>query len=305
MKNRKLYYFALIPCLIGIVIGSFFDFKINSTIFSKNNGFGIFFSAFAPMIGYSCLVIISGFIHRAAIKEKVIWIKICYFLLSIAGFVAMVIISAGHVSSVNAYDCPDWKWLWIIIEALIFGGIFYVGDYFGKQNEDKNIVYAAIIFSIFVIIDLVPATQIIKAIVSRPRFRITIDDSYGFQTTFTNWWEHFDGYDALKAQYEGTIPSFSEHFKSFPSAHASIAAILIIGLPFLCNIIPQFKNKETLMFIIGMLFTVLMAFTRLLVGAHYLTDVSFGVLIMIVLSIIANEINLKFFIKDNNAVKLD
>ena len=65
----------------------------------------------------------------------------------------------------------------------------------------------------------------------------------------------------------------------------------------------QLKGKETLTFIIGMVFTVLMAFSRMSVGAHYLTDVSFGALFMIVLCIVANEINLKFFLVEEDNVE--
>ena len=41
-----------------------------------------------------------------------------------------------------------------------------------------------------------------------------------------------------------------------------------------------------------------MAFSRMTVGAHYLSDVSFGAFLMITCCIAANEIILKYFIKD-------
>lgn len=303
MKNRKLYYIALLPWVIGVIVGSFFDYQINEAVFSKNNGFGIFFSAFAPILGYSVLAILCGYFHRFAIKEKVIWVKICYFLLSLGGMIALTIISAGHVTSVNAYDCPDWKWLWIIIEGIIFSGIFVIGDYYGKQNDDKKILYAALIFTGFVLLELVPIAQITKNLVRRPRFRICIPNDYGVQVSFANWWEPRNAeYEAL-ASSGFTIANLSEHFKSFPSGHTGIAGILIFGLPYLQFIIPKLKGKENLLFAIGMAFTALMAFTRMLVGAHYLTDISFGAIFMVVCSIIANEINLNFFLKEESNVK--
>lgn len=303
MKNRKLYYFALTPCLIGIIIGSFFDLKINSALFSKNNAFGIAFSAFAPIIGYAFLPILCGFFHRAAIKENTIWIKICYFLLSLGGMIATIIISAGHVTSINAYNCPEWKWLWIIIETIIYGGIFVIGDYFGKQNDNKKVHYAALILAAVIIIELVPIAQIVKNLVRRPRFRICIPNDYGIQVSFANWWEPRNAEYSAIAAGSVEIPSLSEHFKSFPSGHTSVAAISIFGWPFLCNIIPKLKGKENLMFGLGMGYTALMAFARILVGAHYLTDVSFGALIMVLCCMIANEINLKFFLIEENVVK--
>ena len=303
MKNRKLYYFALIPCLIGIVLGSFFDYTINNAIYSPNNGFGIFMSAFAPILGYAILAILCGLFHRAAIKEETMWLKIVFFLLSIGGMIPTILISAGHVTSVNAYNCPEYKWLWIIIEIVIYCGFFVLGDFFGKSNTSKPILWASLVFAGLVIIDLVPVGQIIKNLVRRPRFRICVDNSYGIQVSFINWWEPGNElYNSLVPTYESIIPSFSEHFKSFPSGHTGVAAILIFGLPFLSNIVPKLKDKENLLFAIGMAYTVLMGFSRMLIGAHYLSDVSFGALINIICMIIANEINLKFFLKEENVV---
>ena len=47
------------------------------------------------------------------------------------------------------------------------------------------------------------------------------------------------------------------------------------------------------MFIIGLAYTLIMAVSRMTMGAHYLSDVSMGALLTIVCCIIANEINIK------------
>ena len=55
----------------------------------------------------------------------------------------------------------------------------------------------------------------------------------------------------------------------------------------------QLKGKETLLFYIGFAWTLLMGFSRMLVGAHYLSDVCMGALIVTVVYYITNEIALK------------
>lgn len=304
MKNRKLYLIPLIIFTIGIIIGSFFDYQINSAVYVKYNAFGMGFAAFGPFFGYAFFVFFAGLVHRFAIKETKLWVKIELFVLSTFGIVASTYLSSGEVTSINGFNIPQWRWLIAIGLAILFIPFFIFGDKYGKKTDDKAILYAFLILVGFMVIDLVPIAQIIKNTMRRPRFRIIVDDSHGIQATFKNWWERFSDYASLK-EANPNVASFSEQFKSFPSGHTSVAAILLFGLPYLPLVIPKLKGKENLLFVIGFVYTLLMAFSRMTVGAHFLTDVSFGALFMTVCSIAANEINLKFFIKENNNVELN
>ena len=297
MKNRKLYYIALAPFVLGIIFGSIFDLEINRALYAPGNAFGLGFAAFAPWIGYGFLVLMCGFFHRFAVKEKNIWFKIGFFALSAAGLVVSVKLSADKVTSINGFNCPDWTWLWIIVVTILFIPLFFLGDKLGKKTDDKAILWAMVILVGFMLIELVPIAQVLKNVMRRPRYRVIADATFGNIVPFKRWWQPFSDYSTLKETFKD-YPSFSEQFKSFPSGHASVAALLIFGLPYLSLIIPKLKGKENLLFGIGLGFTILMAFSRMTVGAHYLSDVSFGAFIMIICCIAANEIILKYFIKD-------
>jgi membrane-associated phospholipid phosphatase len=52
----------------------------------------------------------------------------------------------------------------------------------------------------------------------------------------------------------------------------------------------KLKGKETMMFYIGFSWTLLMMFSRMLVGAHFLTDTCMGALIVVVVVYIGHEI---------------
>ena len=159
-----------------------------------------------------------------------------------------------------------------------------------------------VILAGFMLIELVPIAQVLKNVMRRPRYRIIAEQTFNdSRIYFFNWWQRFKDYNAVKSVH-GTAASFSEQFKSFPSGHASVAALLIFGLPYLSLIEPKLKGKENLLFGIGLGFTILMAFSRMTVGAHYLSDVSFGAFLMITCCIAANEIILKYFIKDKEKV---
>ncbi|MCR5309535.1 MAG: phosphatase PAP2 family protein [Bacilli bacterium] len=302
MKNRKFYYIAIAPFVLGIIFGSFFDLEINKALYAPNNAFGLGFAAFGPWIGYGFLVLLCGFFHRFAIKEKNIWLKIGFFLLSAAGLVVSVKLSADKVTSINGFNCPDWTWLWIIIVAILFIPLFILGDRYGKKTDDKAILWIMVILAGFMLIELVPIAQILKNVMRRPRYRVVAEELFNNNVIFMDWWKPYKKYATLKEQFAEGYPSFSEQFKSFPSGHASVAALLIFGLPYLTFIEPKLKGKENLLFGIGLGFTILMAFSRMTVGAHYLSDVSFGAFLMVICCIAANEIILKYFIKDKEKV---
>lgn len=304
MKNRKLYFIAITPFLLGVIFGSFFDYQINSALYAPGNAFGMGFAAFGPWFGYAFLVLMCGYIHRFAIREKNIWLKIGYFGLSTAGFGASTYLSAGKVTSINAWNCPEWTWLWIIVCLVLFTPLFFLGDRYGKKSEDKKVFFAMLILLCFMMIELIPIAQILKNTMRRPRYRVLAENLFQGKATFMNWWQPYTNYDVMKAKF-GTVESFSEQFKSFPSGHASVAALLVFGLPYLSLLEPKLKGKENLLFGIGLGFAVLMCLSRMTVGAHYLSDVSFGGLAMVTCCMIANEINLNCFLKEDKGVELN
>ena len=60
-------------------------------------------------------------------------------------------------------------------------------------------------------------------------------------------------------------------------------------LPFAAFFFPKLKGKEIVLFYIGAAWGFLMMFSRLLVGAHYLTDTCMGSLICMVAFYVVNE----------------
>ena len=188
MKNRKLYYIALAPFVLGIIFGSFFDLEINRALYAPGNAFGLGFAAFAPWFGYGFLVLLCGFFHRFAIKEKNIWLKIGFFALSAAGLVVSIKLSADKVTSINGFNCPDWTWLWIIVVTILFIPLFFLGDRYGKKTDDKAILWVMVILAGFMLIELVPIAQVLKNVMRRPRYRIIAGNTFGdSRIHFFNW----------------------------------------------------------------------------------------------------------------------
>ena len=77
--------------------------------------------------------------------------------------------------------------------------------------------------------------------------------------------------------------------KSFPSGHTAGA-----GMSYLMMLLPlctdRFKGKERLCFLLPFAYTSLVAFSRLVMGAHYLSDVAMGGAISFSLVLVALKI---------------
>ena len=85
-----------------------------------------------------------------------------------------------------------------------------------------------------------------------------------------------------------------EEFKSFPSGHTSVCAMTMFGVVLFPFITGKELKRQVLYFYIAMAYTLFVAFTRLLVGAHYLSDVGMGGLITLVCLYLYYEIILHY-----------
>lgn len=82
-------------------------------------------------------------------------------------------------------------------------------------------------------------------------------------------------FDLFVPWYKPSGIAESNEFKSFPSGHTASAAtsFLMMFLPFVSE---KLKDKKALCFIIPCIYTVTVAVTRMVLAAHFLSDVTVG-----------------------------
>ena len=103
---------------------------------------------------------------------------------------------------------------------------------------------------------------------------------------FYPWWRPCRDYQSL-------MESFSlsrEEFKSFPSGHTTYASLLLIPVCFMPLGNPKTEKLQIRLFWAVLAFVLLVGLARVLVGAHYVSDVSVGVLITLLSLLLANEL---------------
>lgn len=307
MKKRYhiLIVIGLFLCLF--IIGSINcnDLTINSNLYSKGNMFGIILAAFGMMPGYACFAFIAGALITNTIKNEGLpkWAKIILHIVAVGFFGFAVAYAGGEIISVNSFNCPDKWYIGYPISFVVMAGMAVWGYFVGKKNSNPKLWIIILVMGVSALMALGPGVKLIKSIFNRPRYRYVVSSG---MVEFHNWWEPCKNYKDYVGLSIGETLITKEEFKSFPSGHTGCAAVTLMFFSYLPLFLEKGKKQQVLFFYIGVAWTLLVAFSRMLIGAHYLTDISMGGMLTCVCFYIGNEILLKkgFFeeneIKENN-----
>ena len=287
MKKRFHFYIIGGVLLIGLLLGSFFDLQINTAIFNKTNIFGLIVSSFGMIPGYGCLALLGGALFAISSRNEKFnaWIKALFYVLSIAMYGICVYFLGKDVFSVNGFENPKIYWLGFVIMAVISAPISYFGYRLGKNVENPKMWIIILIMAAVIFVALVPGVTLFKSVMHRPRYRSGVFEGY---VSFHNWWEPCKEYKDIISSNPGVLTK--EEFKSFPSGHAGASMVGLITLSYLPLFNKKWMKYQVMLFYIAFGWALVVMFARLLVGAHFLSDVSFGALLTVVCFYIGNEI---------------
>ena len=130
--------------------------------------------------------------------------------------------------------------------------------------------------------------QVCKNLFHRPRYRLV---AMGYENIgFIPWYTPFKNSKELIE----SIGIAKGEFRSFPSGHAILSMSLVFILQFFAYFNDKLKSKRLLLGIIALLFAVIILFTRMILGAHYLSDVCAGAIISTLISLIYTIIQGRF-----------
>ncbi|MDO4604604.1 MAG: phosphatase PAP2 family protein [Helcococcus sp.] len=258
IKNKdKIMYLLLIYAIIGMMIGSFYDLSLNHKLYANGDLFPNFFKITGeiPMI---ILFSISSLNYLQYNKDLNHIFKTILFVSCIAFPAVSSTTILAYFGITNIY----YSAAIFILYMIVILTIIKTTKPFINENTLKYCL-----FIIYSIIAVVIIFNLMKNIWGRQRFfSIYYEQNYSL---FTNWW-HINGFPE------------SDAFRSFPSGHTASAATSLVLL-YLSDII-NIKNKfvKSLTIIFPIVFTISTQFARIMDGAHYLTDVSMGLIIAIV-----------------------
>lgn len=286
---RYLFYLTA-AFLVLMIVGSFFDLKISMALYpGHETELGQFFAAFGKLPAFqalSCAGVLL-FVRRNSFHSE--WG-------SMIGFcgAALTLFSVILCAYEAANDVPAMPFAVALLVSVFSAAVTgFAVTVFSREAPSKTIL-RFVLTLIFVAAASMLLVNIVKIPWSRARMRLiaqTFEEDY-----FTPWWH--PGNPAKKALLASGVDK--DEFRSFPSGHASCAAcgLLAALLPTLRR--SSAKRQSKLYLLIPCAWLLAVAFSRLWMGAHFLTDVAFGYALtlgMCVLGVYLFYFNNKFFSK--------
>lgn len=268
---------------VGVMtIATFFDLEISIAIGSATSFFGKFFADIGEFPSWITLPIAGVILYQAVNKDNkyCAWLKGVFLFVTLAGFLLLF-----RWINKRLFKDLEWEYLYICLFAVIGTWLSIVST----NHIDKQIMSKLVVFALFMLICVAISQGIVtllKAVWGRQRFRnlevgnIPLGSSKGF----TPWYLPAFFVPNV-ANYFPDMAGMSESgaFKSFPSGHTAAAGMsfCIVMLP---ELFDKFKNYKIWFYVAPTIYTVLVAVSRIVNRAHYLSDVtfSFGMMILIV-----------------------
>ena len=248
--------------LAMMVIGSVWDFPISQAVYNPGNPFGLFFAAFGEYPAALGFAAAGAMLLSVRSREK--WlvnvlqiIAGCWFVLSGAAMAAML--PKGYLNISTGLSVG----IGMFCTALTVWGVARLC----READRRTVIRVAAVFLLVIFADIL-LVNLIKIPWGRARMRLVAVDDRAF---FMPWWQ------PGKALRDTLVAAgvAAEEFKSFPSGHTANASSLML-LFLLPQLSPKLAGKQTALFLIGFFWTVLVAMSRIIMGAHYLTDTIVG-----------------------------
>ncbi len=249
--------------LIGLMaVGSVWDYPLSCAVYNEQNPFGIFFAAYGEYPATLGFVISGTMLAIGHSRSR----RLAGILQTAAGILlaAMGALMACFMPTLYlGIPAPA-----VTVIGLVCSGLAVFATARLCREVDRRLlrrIALAVFLIIFIEMILV---NLIKVPWGRARMRLVANDPRAY---FMPWWQ---AGGPLKAELTAAGVA-GEEFKSFPSGHTANATVMLLAglLPLLR---PQWAHRKHLLLGFGLVWTGLVAFSRIIMGAHYLTDTVVG-----------------------------
>ncbi len=233
---RKFNLFYIISSIVLFVFATFYDFQISSSLLNQNSIFGVIMAGYGIWPAIIGLMVYSFYINKVVNYLGYVVLIILYFISIYFAMHNGVNLNPYLVGIINIF-------IYIIPAYLFFIKYKDVEDF-----DEKILAVFLIVVLQYIVI------TIIKNLWLRPRMRLLMSSDY----KFLPWYQRGIILNGL---------SDIDLILSFPSGHTASAAT-ILSFFFFNN---SKKNQ-----IICVIWIILVALSRIIVGAHFLSDVVMG-----------------------------
>jgi membrane-associated phospholipid phosphatase len=269
---------AAVILLSLTVCGSIWDLQIAKALYigqsPSENIFGIIFSYIGILptfVGWSFLGASIFYLSKKQIENprKRRWLMAFAVLLFVLSF--FYFCNTIYLSNSNAFKVHFAVAYSIGITVICVAA--YLGYKLSEKSDDSELLSKVLTLAAVSLLTLLIISAT-KELMSRPRYRFVLAmDNFDY---FRNWWQSGR---AIKASLGAKI--VTDEFASLPSGHSAYSMFAIFIFPILADYVRAFKKFKPLLFALGFVWWALTAFSRLSIGAHYLTDVTIAGMVTI------------------------
>ena len=270
---------AIIAAILALCLltGSFFDYQISSALFNIGSMYGRFIEA-AGELPFELTASVAGIMLVRAVRpdsKASKWLAALGVLINV-GLLGYEIIGSLRVGGkLIAFQL-------VLTFVLVIAANLIVYRLTRKTSPDELTRWALMVLAVWAAQAII-LNVIVKPLWSRPRMRV-IEVTPGLN--FQPWWVigNPDKWSYIAA---GVI---KDGFKSFASGHTAHAAIglMLAGLP--AAVFTEKPSRRRVVFWVAAVVAALVAFGRIVIGAHFLTDVSCGFALVLALECLAAHI---------------
>lgn len=258
------------------VAGSLWDLSISQALYSPGNRLGTFLAAYGEIPAFLAWAS-SGTLF---FMGRNVWTVPVLRILQ--GFVGVVSVGVAFVGgTVIPLDYGDLSLFWTAPVALVLvGGVVATTWNLGREVDDAFVTRVAVVLFLVPFLEMI-IVGVVKIFWERPRMRM-LTETEG--AAFMSWWQ--PGYPQREMLLEQGV--LGEEFKSFPSGHTSNAATLML-LTAWAALSAKLRGRVSWLFWLGAAWAFLVAFSRITMGAHFLTDTvaGFSVTFLVLLAVYA------------------
>ncbi|MFU8793417.1 MAG: phosphatase PAP2 family protein [Acholeplasmataceae bacterium] len=254
--SRKFYLIALLILIALLALFALlpWDYTLSIAIYNSHSIWAEFFNMFGEVPLYGGFLLATTILFGSRNRLK----SFKYYVLSVLGVVFMLLFSVitpfmpiRYVFEFAEGGIPT---IWMVI-AIIIGLIIFSLMFFWTKKKDRKVFVAMkkeavvlILLGLYVVISV----NVLKMIWGRPRMR------------------SIDSIDEFRYWYDIRPFAVNEEFKSFPSGHTANGMMMFAYIMFIDKI-KWIKSHYFMAF--ALLWGVFGALARVVLGAHFFTDV--------------------------------
>ena len=267
--------------VVMLVMGTFADYQVAQAIYAPDNLPVIFVSTLGliPMAYPGCLLL-GVLVQRSLASQKppvarIAGAILCALLALLFGALitrSILSIRDGFGGLVGA-ELPSTARMGI---GVVVGAILCALGYnAGKANDAKDLARRVLIVVVVLVASYV-AIELVKNFMARPRPRVVLAGYEGIE--FSTWYQKTSGTEEFMAAFGLE----KDAFKSFPSGHSAQAAALLASFYGLSLVYPGLRDKLGIALVVEIIFALTIMSCRMILGAHFLSDVSMGALFSVI-----------------------